>query len=114
MLRQIKIKLQVEGLHNWPEAAEVFPDVAFLAYPHRHIFYITATKVVTHNDRDIEIIRFKRQILQYLNNCYGNVEGYLDFGRMSCEDISEELFNQFELQYVEVLEDNENGASLTR
>ena len=114
MLKFIKIKLQVEGLHNWPQAAEVFPDVGFLSYPHRHIFYITLTKQVTHNDRHIEIIRFKREILGYLKNKYSNGEQYLDFGRKSCEDIAEELLTQFNLNTVEVLEDDENGAILTR
>lgn len=114
MLKFIKIKLQVEGLHSWPQAAEVFPDVAFLSYPHRHIFHITLTKRVTHNDRDIEIIRFKREILGYLKRVHSNGEEFLDFGRRSCEDIAEELLTQFNLDMVEVLEDNENGAILIK
>ena len=29
MKTNVIVKLQVEGLHNWPDAAKVFPEVAF-------------------------------------------------------------------------------------
>lgn len=113
--KTIKVKLQVEGIHSWPEAKDVFPEVGFLSDPHRHIFHISLTKSVTHNDRDIEIIMFKRTIINYLQDVYQ--EGYtkcLNFGRKSCEDIAEELLLRFDLDWVEVLEDNENGAVIEK
>lgn len=114
MKKLIKVKLQVEGLHNWPEAGKFFPEVEFLSHPHRHIFHISATKSVSHNDRDIEIIMFKREIIAYLNERYLDNNQCLNFGRSSCEDIAEELLNRFYLDSVEVLEDNENGAIIYR
>lgn len=109
--KTIKVKLQVEGLHSWPEAREVFPEVGFLSDPHRHIFHISITKSVAHNDRDIEIIMFKRTVLNYLHDVYQDQQAKcLDFGRRSCEDLAEELLLRFDLDWVEVLEDNENGA----
>jgi hypothetical protein len=80
-------------------------EVSFLKDKHRHIFHIKIKKQVTHNDRELEIILFKRNILEYLNSTFKN-----DFGEMSCEDIAENLINKFNLKSCEVLEDNENGA----
>jgi len=113
----IIVKLQVEGFHNWPAAKDILPEVAFLSDRHRHIFFIECKKEVSHSDRDVEIIMFKRSILEYLlqahgNHTHGNRPYYLlcEFGAMSCEMIAEELIKEFNLEYCSVLEDNENGA----
>ena len=114
----IILHLSVEAIHCWPAAKEVFPDVAFLSNPHRHIFHICCKKLVSHSDRDVEIIRFKREILAYLNKTYGTSiitdpnYRHLEFGSKSCEMICEELLEKFDLTYVSVLEDGELGASL--
>jgi len=52
MKTDVIVKLQVEGLHNWPAAREVFPEVGFLSDLHRHMFHIEAKKEVFHDDRD--------------------------------------------------------------
>jgi hypothetical protein len=100
--KRIVIKLQVEGTHCWPNCN--IEEVKFLSNIHRHIFFIEMHKEVQHNDRDIEIIMFKRKVINYLNSFGGN------FQSSSCEDIAEDLLLKFEAQYVKVLEDNENGA----
>ena len=105
--KNIIIKLQVEGLHFWEDCD--IEDVDFLAHPHRHIFHITCKKEVTHDDRDIEIIRLKREVLNFLEKKYGKV---CWFGGMSCEMIAKILLDEFELNYCSVLEDNENGAEI--
>jgi len=99
----VVIKLQYEGLHHWKDCN--IPEVSFLKDKHRHIFYIELHKKVSHNDRDIEIIMLKREVLRYLENSFKN-----DFGTFSCEDIAEVLLDTFKCQFVQVLEDNENGA----
>ena len=101
--KEIVIKLEIEGIHRWDTCN--IPDVMFLKYPHRHIFHITMTKKVSHNDRDIEIIMLKREVLNYLQIKYNN-----DFENKSCEDIAEELLTKFDATSVMVLEDNENGG----
>lgn len=111
MAIRIVITTQIEGTHCWPEARELLPEVDFLADKHRHIFQIKAKKTVDHEDRDVEIILFKRSINQYLEKVYGNPA---DFGRKSCEEIAKELVKKFGCQSVEVLEDGENGAEITR
>lgn len=105
---EIVVSLQIEGLHNWPECP--IPEVEFLKDLHRHVFHIRAKKLVSHNDRDVEIIMLKRDILQYFAACHGTP---CNFGRMSCEDIAEQLMITFSLSSCRVLEDNENGAELT-
>ena len=112
MNTNIIVNLQVEGFHNWPDAPS---EVAFLRAPHRHIFHICCKKHVTHNDRDIEIILFKRKVLKYLLDKYllaGIDVNVCNFNTMSCEMIATELTNQFNLEYCSVLEDGENGAEV--
>ena len=70
MRTNVIAKLELEGLHNWPDAKKVFPEVAFLSDIHRHKWYITAKKKVNHDDRDIEFIMFKRDIEEYLRSKY--------------------------------------------
>lgn len=110
MITNIVVKLQYEATHNWPKVAEVLPDspeIHFLQYPHRHIFHITMEKSVTHSDRDVEIIMFKREVLNYLQEEFGG-----DLKNWSCEMLAEHLLKGFNCTSVEVLEDNENGAKV--
>lgn len=110
MKTSIVVKLQYEALHNWPGVVEVLPhlpEIHFLQYPHRHIFHITLEKEVTHADRDIEIILFKREVLDYLQASFN---GHL--GHRSCEMLAEQLLKRFNCLSAEVLEDNENGAKV--
>lgn len=108
----INVTLQIEGLHLWPEATN------YLKHEHRHVFHITCKRLVTHSDREIEIIQFKSQIIHYLQSVFstrklkGTELTICNFGRMSCEDIAELLLKEFDLQYCQVLEDNENGAEV--
>jgi hypothetical protein len=107
------VKLQIDGTHRWPAAYEVFPEVGFLSDTHRHIFHITAKKAVTHSDRDVEFIIFKRDIQNYLQNrYYDSVLRTHRFNSMSCEMIASEILEYFECEYVSVFEDNENGAEV--
>jgi hypothetical protein len=118
------VTMQIEGMHNFPAAKELFPEVGFLADSHRHQFHIKCSKEVTHTDRDVEFIMFKREVLQYLHEKYSiktKIEGLytggfnvLFFGPMSCEQIAEDIFTQFECEWVEVWEDMENGARVEK
>lgn len=101
-------KVQVEGFHNWPGA---FDEVAFLRDRHRHLFVIRAIAPVYHDDRDREFIYFGRQIKNYLTKTYGEP---CEFGSRSCEMIAKELVKEFELSSCGVLEDDENGAIVTK
>jgi hypothetical protein len=113
----IWVTFQKEGMHKYP-AALTDPnlatgdeyDVSFLGYPHRHIFHFKVWIGVTHDDRDIEFIQFKRWLL----NLYKDATLSLDF--KSCEMMSGDLFDAISVKYpnrevwIEVSEDGENGS----
>ena len=115
--KMIWVTFQKEGIHKYP-AALTDPalatgdeyDVSFLGYPHRHIFHFKVWIGVTHNDRDIEFIQFKRWLL----NLYKDATISLDF--KSCEMMSDDLYDMISQKYpgrevwIEVSEDGENGS----
>jgi len=118
--RQIWVTFQKEGIHKYPAALDDpslatgdMYDVSFLGYPHRHTFHFSVAIDVTHNDRDIEFIQFKR----WLESLYG--DGIIQLDYKSCEMIAEDLAAQINNRYpgrsitITVAEDNENGATLT-
>ncbi len=113
MRTNVIVKLELDGLHNWPDAKKIFPEVGFLSDIHRHKWYITAKKRVMHDDRDVEFIMFKRDIEDYLRSKYYR-EDYRShfFGATSCEMLAREILETFDCCYVSVFEDNENGAEI--
>ena len=117
--RMIWVTFEKEGLHKYPAALDDPAlrtgdeyDVSFLGYIHRHIFKFTVKVSVSHNDRDIEFIQFKR----WLQKLYEERTLQLDF--KSCEMIAEDLYRQINTRYpgraveITVSEDGENGATL--
>jgi hypothetical protein len=109
MKTAIIVNLQVEGVHSWENCP--IQEVAFLRNSHRHMFHIKVEKEVTHDDRDIEIIQFKRDILTYLHKSfYNDDDRCLWLRNLSCEQLAKRILNQFQCDSVQVLEDGENGA----
>lgn len=105
----VVVSLQVEGTHRWEECP--FKEVSYLRQDHRHMFHIKATMFVSHDDREVEIIKLKHKIQEYLIMGYFDSNKMLcDFDKMSCEMIAKELMEKFDLYSCEVLEDGENGA----
>lgn len=110
----IIIKLCEEGLHFW-ENAETLPEVAYLQHPHRHTFYFECEFSVPNTNRDREFIITKREIQSYLHSKFFSVDkNCLDFGGMSCEQIAEDLFLNFDLVTCMVGEDDEFYAKLKK
>ena len=115
--KMIWVTFRKEGTHKYP-AALTDPslatgdeyDVSFLGYPHRHIFHFKVWLGITHNDRDVEFIQFKR----WLENLYKDATLSLDY--KSCEMMSDDLYAQISQKYpgrevwIEVSEDGENGS----
>jgi hypothetical protein len=123
-LKMIWVTFRKEGMHRYPAAA-TDPnlatgdeyDVSFLANEHRHIFHFRVWLGVTHNDRDVEFIQFKR----WLENLYSGIGPYgqgkvLELDHKSCEMMSDDLYAQISQKYpgrevwIEVSEDGENGS----
>jgi hypothetical protein len=115
--KMIWVTFQKEGVHCYPAAATDPTlatgdeyDVSFLANKHRHIFHFRVWLSVTHNDRDVEFIQFKR----WLENLYK--DNILDLNFQSCEMMSDDLYSEISQRYpdrevwIEVSEDGENGS----
>ena len=116
-LKMIWVTFRKEGIHRYPAAATDPAlatgdeyDVSFLANEHRHIFHFRVWIAVTHNDRDIEFIQFKR----WLENLYK--DSILTLDHKSCEMMSDDLYGMISQKYpdrevwIEVSEDGENGS----
>jgi hypothetical protein len=109
------VKLAVDGCHNFPKAAELFPEVDFLADRHRHMFHFTVACTVLHDNRDKEFIMLKRDIVDYINAQYfDHVTRTCEFGSKSCEMLGKEILQEFNAEWVEVWEDMENGARVEK
>ena len=118
-LKMIWVKFEKVGIHCYPAAATDpnlatgdYYDVSFLSTPHRHIFHFRVWLGVTHNDRDVEFIQFKR----WLERLYSSEQGVLSLDYKSCEMMSDDLYAQISQKYpdrevwIEVSEDGENGS----
>jgi len=97
--RFIWVTFQREGIHCYPQAGHDPAlatgdeyDVSFLSTPHRHIFHFRVGIQVTHNDRDIEFIQFKR----WLESLF---QGILELNNKSCEMISDDLYEVIATRY---------------
>ena len=103
---RIWITTQFEGIHAWPDAPE---EVSFLSCPHRHMFHVKVEVSVTHDDREIEFILFKRWLDGVLSERYDEMA-------KSCEMMAKEIIELVREEWgdrsivVEVSEDGENGA----
>jgi len=111
---------QKEGIHRYPEAltnpalatGDEY-DVSFLGHPHRHIFHFRVSIEITHNNRDIEFIQFKR----WLERLYS--EGVLVLDYKSCEMMSDDLYVHIAARYpgraviIQIAEDGENGCEIS-
>ena len=117
--RMIWVTFTKEGIHKYPAALDDPAlatgdeyDVSFLGYPHRHIFHFKVGITVTHNDRDIEFIQFKR----WLEKLYKEKTLELDY--KSCDMLSDVLYEQIIAKHpglevhIDVSEDGENGAHI--
>ncbi len=117
-ISEVFCTLQFDGTHSWPDCP--IDEVNFLRVPHRHLFHVKAYKQVFHDDRDVEFIKLKYDILDFINRTFTNrladaptTSISYNLGAMSCEMIAEQLMDEFKLSRCEVNEDNENGAILT-
>ena len=109
------VTFQVEGTHCYPQALTdpSLVDVAFLGHPHRHVFHFEVELSVDHDDRDVEFILLKRELLSLYN-------GVMSADSQSCEMMAKKLAAYIDSAYpgklitIKVSEDGENGATLRR
>lgn len=99
---------RVEGIHYWKDAQN------YLRHPHRHLFCFKVKCSVSHDDREIEFIAFKKALAHFVE---GLLQGEV---QMSCEHIAKAIIEYLVVNYgnrvyvVDVSEDGENGAEVKR
>jgi hypothetical protein len=111
-----KVSFRFRGFHKWDDAPA---EVKHLKDRHRHVFHVTAKIQQSHDDRDVEYIMLKRDLRDYMTNTFSTGEP-IEFGTLSCEMIAKKLIAYMQREYpgrpryfVEVLEDGENGATVS-
>lgn len=110
-ITSIIVRFTFEAVHYWPDAPAIRRE-HYLRYPHRHLFQVEATRLVMHDNRDVEFIAFKRRMETYCRENW-SVELEPAF-TYSCEQFAKILLEEFDLSSCRVFEDNENGAEVTR
>jgi 6-pyruvoyl-tetrahydropterin synthase len=100
---------QFEAFHMWPAAPE---QVNYLRTPHRHVFHVRAETDVEHNDRDVEFITLKQDLLRAVRTKIVDAKHVV--ATWSCEQWAQWMLDTFSLRQVEVSEDGENGAVVSR
>lgn len=105
--KYIEVQFQFEGTHLWKDAPA---EVSFLRFPHRHEFHVKAMIEVHHDDRELEFIMVKRDLIKHVESTPYPIE-------YSCEQMAEELLEYICATYgsgrrisVRVTEDGENGS----
>lgn len=108
--RTITVKNTMDLVHCWPDAPL---EVAFLRNPHRHMMHIYTEIDVYHNDRELEFLMVQNSIKSMLDHAEFLMS-------ISCEQIAECVIEHILNTYgdrsvsVRVMEDDENGATVSR
>jgi hypothetical protein len=105
------VRTQFEGFHCYPEAPTA---VAFLRFSHRHLFKVSATFTVAHDNRDLEFFTIKRVLDDLCATIQQEMRNLVP--PWSCENIAENLFYKLVGDYptvrsVTVSEDGENDGT---
>lgn len=110
MMTEIWTRVELPGIHHWPEAPE---HRGYLAGPHRHLFVITVWVPVDGTNREVEF----HDLQDMVRAVWGAVTR--DCGASSCETLALEMAAELRTRFrvdpsrVEVSEDGESGAVVT-
>ena len=102
-----KVTARFEAEHFWKDAPT---EVDYLRSPHRHEFHVAVLIEERHDDREIEFIMFKHNLIYFVRKNYE----FKVFPK-SCAMIAKEIKVWLETVYsgrkisVEISEDGENG-----
>jgi hypothetical protein len=98
------------GVHRWEDCP--LNTVSFLRYVHHHDFTIVAECDVSHQDREVEFLMVRMEIIRAVNQLWPKIDDIIiDFGTDSCEHISERIEKRLAEKFhrsfkVSVYEDN--------
>lgn len=99
---EVFITTRFAAAHRWKDAPDKYP---LLKNFHRHEFHVKLWKKVSHDNRDIEFVDLKHQVIDFIRS---NWEGRSL--ELSCEQFAGRLMLAFGASAIEVSEDGENGA----
>ena len=109
----VTVKFRIPGFHCWPNAPD---NQAYLRELHRHEFHFTVWLEVFHNDREVEFIKLKEELVKFIQNAIAFC-GMFGVGReFSCETLADSICDWLGEVYpgrdrkAWVEEDGENGA----
>lgn len=106
----VMITTQFEGVHKWKDCP--YEDVAFLRYYHRHRFVVRVGVRVEGSNREVEFFMLKRLVEKEILARWDG-KWFEDSCEMIAESIGCELAKMgYNIKFVEVWEDGENGARL--
>ena len=109
---EVMSRFTFEGIHNWPEAPD---DVWYLQHEHRHLFHVLIAWRVSHLKRQVEFISAGRDVKDNILGKLTQRHGIYILEDMSCEQLAELLLDQErDASWVEIWEDGENGARVSR
>ncbi len=114
----VKVRFDYPGLHMWPDAPA---SQYYLGLDHRHMFQLTASMTVEHDDREVEFHALREELDEVVNTMARVAPPGLEsklfyFGALSCESMAEVVITWMRECYpgreykVEVSEDGENAA----
>lgn len=111
------VKTQLPIIHCWPNAPKI---VEFLKHPHRHLFHFKVGVFVVEDDREVEFLQFKAEVENCIFQCFLPQQGdrhcvvYNDSCEMMAKKVKSIIeIKGFKVAFIEVSEDNENGAIIT-
>lgn len=114
----ITVRTSFQGIHCWKDAPE---QVAFLRYPHRHVFHVAVMCHVTHADRELEFFMVRQEVDSFLVDRFPpyheKMPDLRQLGQSSCETVADDIRLYLLALYkrnfsVSVKEDDENSATV--
>jgi hypothetical protein len=103
----IKVRIEFEGFHFYPDAGTIDPRIKFLENEHRHMFKVEVKISVEHLDRELEFFLVKWALQDFIKSG--------DQNHKSCEMIATDILENHLLpkygeRYYEVVV-SEDGES---
>ena len=106
----ITVKHQFKALHRWAECP--YEEQAFLRNWHRHVFHVTLSVAVGHNDRDFEFFRVQGALADLCSEEWEQRQVEMSCEMFAVAIIKTFIEEGFPVHRCTVSEDGENEAQV--